>query len=81
MAMSDQTQMHALFGRVLSGRINEESRLPVEQLAHSSLHAVPPRGGMDGIEDFACLLPFLVMADMMGIPLKARSTKRVVGLS
>jgi cytochrome P450 len=76
MATSDHTQMRSLFGRVLSGRINEESRLRAKQLAHSLLDAVAPRGGIVAIEEFGCLLPFLVMADMMGIPPDDRAQLR-----
>jgi cytochrome P450 len=64
----DHTPMRTLFGRVLSGRINEDLRRRVEHIAHGLLDAVQPRGGMDAIADFACPLPFLVMADLMGIP-------------
>jgi cytochrome P450 len=64
----DHTHLRALFGRLLSGRINEELRQRVEQIAHQLLDGVRAHGGMDVIGDFARELPFLVMAEIMGIP-------------
>jgi hypothetical protein len=37
-AMSDHTQMRALNGRVLSGRINEDLRRRVEQLDRTAIN-------------------------------------------
>ena len=64
----DHTGLRALFGRVFSGRVNEELRRRVEQIAHGLLDAVQTQGCMDVIKDFARPLPFLVIAEIMGIP-------------
>src|SRR5262249_27324727 len=72
----DHTSLRALFGRVLSGRINVELRGRVGQIANSLLDEVEARGGMDVIRDFACQLPFLVITELMGIPLQDLSQVR-----
>jgi cytochrome P450 len=64
----EHTSLRPLFGRVLSGRINEKLRRRIGQIANGLLDAVEERGAMDVIRDFAVPLPFLVITEILGIP-------------
>ena len=72
------TAIRAVFGRALAGRINDELRGRMERIANDLLDAVAAQGGMDLIQDFADRFPFLIIADLMGIPLEDCERLRVV---
>jgi cytochrome P450 len=65
----NHTRVRTTVGRLLATRANDQLRRRMVQIANNLLDAAPARGGMDIIGDFACRFPFLVVADLMGIPL------------
>jgi cytochrome P450 len=69
--------MRGLVGRALAGWVGAAMRPRVERLVHGLLDAVGDRGGMDVVADLAYPLPFLVMADILGIPPEDRGRLRV----
>jgi cytochrome P450 len=72
----DHTRARGLVGRALAGWVGAAMRPRVEQLAHGLLDAVGHLSGMDAIRDLAYTLPFLVMAEILGIPLEDRDEVR-----
>jgi cytochrome P450 len=65
----NHTHLRSLIGRLLAAQVNDQLRRRVGQIADELLDTVADQGGMDVIQDFGCRLPFLVIADLMGIPL------------
>jgi cytochrome P450 len=65
---SGHARMRGLVGRALAGWAGAAMRPRVERLAHGLLDGVGNQGSMDVVADMAYPLPFLVIADVLGIP-------------
>jgi cytochrome P450 len=62
------TRLRARVGRAFARFLGDGLRSQIQRLAHGLLDAVHSQGGMDALREFACPLPFLVMAEILGIP-------------
>lgn len=72
----DHSRLRALVSRGFLPRIIEGMRDRVQAIADELLDAVQQRGHMDLIDDYAFQLPFLVIAEMLGVPIEDRSRLR-----
>jgi cytochrome P450 len=70
------TRMRGLVGRALAGWVGAAMRPRVERIVDGLLDAVGDRGEMDVVADLAYPLPFLVMAEVLGIPPEDRGRVR-----
>ena len=64
----DHTRLRSLVTKAFTPRIIESKRSEIQQLANQLLDRVASRGSMEAIADFAYLLPFTVIAEMIGLP-------------
>lgn len=74
----DHTRMRRLSGLTFSPRKIRSGRDAVERICRELLTMCREKGDFDWAHDFANLLPSLVIADYIGIPVSDRETVRVL---
>lgn len=72
----DHSRLRALVSRGFTARTIEGMRDRVQAIADELLDTVQQRGHMDLIDDYAFQLPFLVIAEMLGVPVADRDRLR-----
>jgi cytochrome P450 len=64
----DHTRRRACFAKLFTARQVEAMRPRIETIVDDLLDDLAPRGEMDVIADFAQLLPFRMITDLIGVP-------------
>jgi cytochrome P450 PksS len=68
----DHTRLRGLVHKAFTPRMVDDLRGRVQQITDELLDAVRDRGRMDLIRDFALPLPSIVIAELLGIPVRDR---------
>ena len=66
----DHTRLRKLVTKAFTPRVIQNLRPRIQELVDEMLDAAHERGGMDVIHDFAFPLPFAVISEMLGVPVK-----------
>lgn len=66
----DHTRLRKLVTKAFTPRVIQSLRPRIQVLVDEMLDAAHERGGMDVIHDFAFPLPFAVISEMLGVPVK-----------
>lgn len=69
----DHTRLRGLVNKAFSPGVVERMRPQIQATVDELIGKVQDKGSMDIISDFACLLPVIVIARMLGVPEEDRS--------